>query len=350
MTPGSHCSSRLANLRGAAARVRVSGLGFGTAPLGNLYATVPDDEAQAALEYAFGHGVRYFDTAPYYGHGLAETRLGRALRGVPRDRYLVSTKVGRRIETDATQRTPVVDGFAVQGSRAVFDYSRDGVRRSFASSVERLGISHVDVLLLHDVGRLTHGEHHAQMLRQALDEALPAMAALRDDGAVDAIGIGVNEVEVCMELMPRSDLDCIMLAGRYTLFEQTSALALLNEAEERHVRIIAAGPYNSGLLGSSSGPGKMYNYEPANLATLVRARDIYAICAEAGVDASAAALQFPFGHPAVAAVVAGMRSVTEVRTALARIKQAIPSIAWQRLRARGIVAADAPLPHSGPPS
>jgi D-threo-aldose 1-dehydrogenase len=327
-----------------ARRVRVSGLGFGTAPIGNLYAEVGEEEAQAALERALQLGVRYFDSAPFYGHGLAERRLGQALAGRPRTGFAVSTKVGRRIEPDPAQRAPVNDGFAVHGSRAVFDYSRDGVMRSLDASLGRLGLERVDILFLHDVGRLTHGARHPQMLRQALDEALPAMAGLRAQGAVGAIGIGVNEVEVCRELMPRFDLDCIMLAGRYTLFEQAGALAMLDEAHRRGVKIIVAGPYSSGLLGDPHGPGQTYNYSPADAGTLARAREIYAICAGEGVDVGAAALQFPLEHPAVTAVVAGLRNVMEVESAIARSSQRIPASLWPRLRAAGIIDAAAPVP------
>ncbi|WHZ20361.1 MAG: L-fuco-beta-pyranose dehydrogenase [Rhodanobacteraceae bacterium] len=327
-----------------AARVRVAGLGFGTAPVGNLYAEVGEDEARDALERALRLGVRYFDTAPFYGHGLAERRLGRALSGSRRDGFAVSTKVGRCIECDPARREAITDGFAVHGSRAVFDYSRDGVLRSFEASLERLGLDRVDILFLHDVGRLTHGDNHPRMLRQALDEALPAMADLRTQGVVDAIGIGVNEVEVCRELMPRFDLDCIMLAGRYTLFEQAPALTILDEAHRRKVKVIVAGPYNSGLLGDPHGPGSTYNYAPADPGTLERARRIYAICAEEGVDVGAVALQFPAVHPAVCAVVAGMRNVMEVESALARSSQRLPSRIWPRLRGAGIIDAAAPVP------
>jgi len=238
----------------------------------------------------------------------------------------------------------VTDGFAVRGSRAVFDYSHDGVLRSFEASLERLGLDRVDLLFLHDVGRLTHGDNHPEMLRQALEAALPAMAGLRDQGVVGAIGIGVNEVEVCRELMPRFDLDCIMLAGRYTLFEQASALPMLDEAHRRGVKVVVAGPYNSGLLGDPHGPGSTYNYAPADSDTLERARRIYAICAEEGVDVGAAALQFPAVHPAVCAVVAGMRNVMEVESALARSSQRLPARIWPRLRGAGIIDAVAPVP------
>lgn len=331
----------------AASRVRVSGLGFGTAPIGNLYAEVAERDARMALDRALQLGVRYFDTAPFYGHGLAERRLGAALHGAARDTFMVSTKAGRRIEPDPAQRAPVNDGFAVQGSRAVFDYSRDGVRRSFEASLQRLCLDRVDILFLHDIGRLTHGGRHPEVLRQALDEALPAMADLRAAGVVGAIGIGVNEVEVCAELMPRFDLDCIMLAGRYTLFEQSSALPVLDEAQRRGVRVVVAGPYNSGLLGDPHGPGKTYNYAPASAATLARANEIYAICAEEGVDVGAAALQFPLAHPAVCAVVAGLRNVMEVEGAISRSCQRLPARLWPRLQAAGIIAAGARIPAAG---
>ena len=327
-----------------ASRVRIAGLGFGTAPIGNLYAEVGDEEARDALERALRLGVHYFDTAPFYGHGLAERRLGGVLAGSRRDGFAVSTKVGRRIEPDSAQRAPVSDGFAVQGSRAVFDYSRDGVLRSFEASLERLRLDRVDLLLLHDVGRLTHGDNHPGMLRQALDEALPAMAGLRDQGVVGAIGIGVNEVEVCRELLPRFDLDWIMLAGRYTLFEQAAALPLLDEAQRRGVKVVVAGPYNSGLLGDPHGPGSTYDYAPADSATLERARRIYATCAEEGVDVGAVALQLPAAHPAVCAVVAGMRNVMEVESALARSSQRLPARIWPRLRGAGIIDAATPVP------
>ncbi|HEU0276285.1 MAG TPA: aldo/keto reductase [Rhodanobacteraceae bacterium] len=328
-------------------RVRAAGLGFGTAPIGNLYAAVDEADAQATLARALHLGIRYFDTAPYYGHGLAERRLGRALAGRARDGFVVSTKVGRVIEDAPERDEATIDGFAIHGSRAVFDYSRDGVQRSFEASLRRLGLDHVDMLFLHDVGQLTHGARHREMLRQALDEALPAMAALRDAGAVDAIGVGVNEVAVCEELLPRFRLDCIMLAGRYTLFEQQGALALLDAAARRHVRVIVAGPYNSGLLGDPHGPGRTYDYAEAGPDVLARAERIYATCAADGVDVGAAALQFPSAHPAVCAVVAGLRSVAEVEGALARSSQRLPAALWGNLQVAGIIAAAAPVPVDG---
>jgi D-threo-aldose 1-dehydrogenase len=324
--------------------VRLSALGFGAAPIGNLYAQVAEDDAQAALHEAYERGIRYFDTAPFYGHGLSEQRLGRALAGKPRRTFAISTKVGRRIARDEHRQDAINDGFAVTGSRAIFDYSREGVQRSFESSLRRLGVDRIDILLLHDVGRQTHGDRHAEVMKQALDEALPAMAALRDSGAVDAIGIGVNEQAVCLELMPRFDLDCIMLAGRYTLLEQNDSIEVMAQAQRRAVKIIIAGPYSSGLLGNASGPGSTYNYGPVDAATLDRARRIYSQCALEGVDVGAAALQLPLAHPAVASVVAGQRSVEEVVSAIERLNVRIPRSLWERLERADLIESGTVVP------
>ncbi|WP_199910415.1 aldo/keto reductase, partial [Xanthomonas fragariae] len=234
--------------------VQLPALGFGAAPIGNLYTEVDEGQALDAVAGAFQAGIGHFDTAPYYGYGLSETRLGRGLAGVPRRAYTLSTKVGRCLYDDA-QATPGHDGFAVAGRRAAFDYSADGVRRAFAASLKRLGTDYIDVLLLHDIGALTHGDNHAQVLRQALEEALPAMAELKAAGTCGAIGLGVNEQEVALEVLTRFPLDCVMLAGRYTLLEQHGAGALLDQAQQRNVAILSAGPYSSGLLSDARGPG-----------------------------------------------------------------------------------------------
>ena len=325
-------------------RVRLSPLGFGAAPIGNLYEGVSEGEAEDAVLEAFKQGIRYFDTAPFYGFGLSESRLGRALAGLRRRSFVVSTKVGRRIEMDDGVQGHVNEGFAVAGRRAAFDYSREGIQRSIESSLARLGTDRIDILLLHDVGRLTHGERHPEVLGQALDEALPAMAALRDAGVVDAIGIGVNEQEVCLEIMPRFDLDCIMLAGRYTLLEQRDSAEVMAEAQRRNVKIIVAAPYNSGLLADAAAPGTTYDYRSVDSAMLERAREIYAQCALEGVDVGAAALQFPLAHPAVAAVVAGQRTAREVVSAVERFRTRIPTRLWGRLEAAGLLEPDVCLP------
>ncbi|MDE2263888.1 MAG: aldo/keto reductase [Gammaproteobacteria bacterium] len=321
----------------------VPALGFGAAAIGNLFTAVTDEAAGAAVEEAYRLGIRLFDTAPHYGYGLSEQRLGHALASLHADDAVISTKVGRLIVPGAPGE-PSDDGFAVSGRRAVFDYSRGGIMRSFESSLRRLRRGSIDILLLHDIGRETHGERHEKMLKLALDEALPAMAQLKASGACRAIGIGVNEQQACLDVMTRFDLDCILLAGRYTLLEQRAAAVVLAEAARRGVGILAGGPFNSGLLASSEGPGRTYNYRPADEATLQRAREIYAICAAEGVDVGAAALQFPLAHPAVVSVVAGMRSPAEVSSAVARTRAPIPGSVWRRLREAGLLTLGAPTP------
>lgn len=320
-----------------------SRLSFGGAPIGNLYESVDDEAAAATISRAWLRNIRHFDTAPYYGYGLSESRLGTALCALPRDSYTLSTKVGRVIETDVCH-TDHADGFIVDGRRARFDYSRDGIMRSFEASLSRLRTDHIDVLLLHDIGALTHGDNHASVLRQALDEALPAMAELRAQGACRAIGIGVNEEAVCLEVMPRFPLDAIMLAGRYTLFEQEHSKSVMAQAQARDIAILAAGPYNSGLLGGVRGPGNFYNYAAADKNIVERAQRFYDVLGHAHVEVGAAALQFPLAHPAVASVVCGMRSVAEIESASERMKAAIPADAWRALRNAGLIADGIPTP------
>lgn len=323
--------------------MRLTRLGFGAAPIGNLYSEVDEHQALSAVQAAWDRGIRYFDTAPYYGYGLSEERLGRALSGVARSSFVLSSKVGRRVYSESAG-LPAADGFAVTGRRAEFDYSRDGIRRSVDESLRRLGTDYIDILLLHDVGALTHGSRHAEVLRQALDESLPTLAQLKADGVCRALGIGVNEQSVCLELLPGFPLDYIMLAGRYTLLEQSGALSVLSEAARRSVGILIAGPYNSGLLSGSLRPGNTYNYLPVEPKMYQRAVELYALCGEAGVDVGSAALQFPLAHPAVASVVAGMRSSAEVESAAGRLAAELPASLWQKLREKGFLLPDVPTP------
>ena len=329
--------------RPASEALAPSRLSFGGAPIGNLYAPVDDATARAAIHEAWHAEIRHFDTAPYYGYGLSESRLGEVLGELPRDSFTLSTKVGRLIERQAGRRGQR-DGFAVDGHAARFDYSRAGVMRSIESSLRRLRTDRVDVLLLHDIGRLTHADAHDRLLAQALDEALPAMAELKAQGICRAIGLGVNEPAVCMQVMPRFPLDVLMLAGRYTLFEQAESRALMAWTHSTGTRVLAAAPYNAGLLGRREGPGRHYDYAPAGPAVLARAQRYYDCGAEFDLDVGAAALQFPLAHPAVATVVCGMRSPDEVRAAAARMRAAVPRQFWIRLRDEGLLAEDVPTP------
>ncbi|MEW9623910.1 aldo/keto reductase [Rhodanobacter geophilus] len=329
-----------------AAGRRLPRLSFGGAPIGNLYAGVAEGDAIETVRHAWRSGIRHFDTAPYYGYGLSETRLGMALAGIPRADYSLSTKVGRLLlDTGGGQPAPD-DGFAVSGRQAVFDYSRDGILRSVESSLRRLATDHVEILLLHDIGALTHGARHPAILRQALDEALPTMAELRSQGVCGAIGLGVNEQEVCLQVMPAFALDVIMLAGRYTLFEQRDSAELMAQAVQRNVAVMAAGPYNSGLLGAADAPGTTYNYAPADAATRARAQRYYDLCGRRGVPVGAVALQFPLAHPAVATVVCGLRSPAEVDSAVQRMHAPLPPALWDELREAGLLDASASTPCS----
>jgi D-threo-aldose 1-dehydrogenase len=325
------------------AEARLASLAFGGAPMGNLYEGVGDEAALQAIAHAWRQGIRHFDTAPYYGYGLSETRIGDALQGVDRSSFTLSTKVGRLIDLDE-ERKDRSDGFAVDGRRAYFDYTRDGILRSFESSLRRLRTDRIDLLLLHDIGELTHGSRHPQVLKQALDEALPAMAELREQGVVGAIGLGVNEEAVCLEVMDRFPLDAIMLAGRYTLFEQARSKTVMARAAADGVAVLVAGPYNSGLLGADAGPGDAYDYAPASSAIKARAQQLYDVCARTGTRVGAAALQFPLAHPAVTKVVCGLRSISEVDEAVARISATVPDATWASLIELGLLEKSVPTP------
>jgi len=300
-------------------------LGMGTAALGNLYRAIGDDQAEAAIAAALAGGIRYFDTAPHYGFGLAEERLGRGLGG--RADVIVSTKVGRLlapVQRPARERHGFVDA---RPCEPVFDYSADAVRRSLDSSLERLRRDRVDILFAHDIGQLTHEDRHEERLRQFLDEGYPAMRRLRDEGVVDAIGIGVNEVAICLDLIDRIDLDLILLAGRYTLLDR-SADRLLAACAARGVKVVIGGPYNSGILAQPIGDEARFDYAPASDAVLRRARSLQATCDRFGVPLPAAALQFPLRHPAVASVIPGMASAAEVTDTLARLIAPVGDALW----------------------
>lgn len=323
----------------------VTQLGLGGAALGNLFRVVAEEEATAVVREALDAGIRYFDTAPYYGHGLSERRIGAVLRGVPRSEYVLSTKVGRVLiplgdrPLASVAHTGYVEPLPFE---PVFDYSYDGVKRSFESSLERLGVDRIDVLLLHDLGRMTHGDRHAGYFRDAMTGGYRALDELRSAGAIGAIGLGVNEIEVCLEAMEHGDFDCFLLAGRYTLLEQNALDDLLPRCVARDVSIVLGGPYNSGLLTGQPKPGATWNYAPAPPEVIARATRLYEICRAHDVALEAAALQFPLFHPAVATVIPGSRSVAELRANLFHFATEIPAALWRDLRSEKLVREDAP--------
>ncbi len=307
---------------------RVTTFGFGAAPIGNLFSAISDEQAGEAIEAAWAAGVRYFDTAPHYGLGLSERRLGTALRGRPRDSYTLSTKVGRLlVPSSAGGRDD--QGFDVPADhRRVWDFSRDGVRRSIGESLERLGHDSVDIVLIHDPD-----DHWAQ----AAGEAYPALAELRDEGVIKAVGVGMNQWQMPARFVRETDLDLVMLAGRYTLLDQSGADELLPLCEARGVAVFAAGVFNSGLLATHDATGT-YNYGPAPAALVERTRRIAAVCERYGVTLPHAALAFPSRHPAVTSVVAGARSAGEVERNAALAAAPVPGELWTALAGESLIA------------
>lgn len=311
--------------------VRLTELGFGGAQGGDLYRATTDGEFAAAVDTAWAGGLRYYDTAPHYGLGLSERRLGAALRTRPRDEYVVSTKVGRLLvpsPQDAHRRDP--EGFDVPADhRRVWDFSRDGVLRSLESSLERTGLDRVDIVYLHDPD--DHWE-------QAATEAVPALVELRDQGVVGAIGAGMNQSHLLTRFVRETDVDVVMCAGRYTLLEQGALADLLPAAEERGVGVVIAGVYNSGLLSRDRPPADAtYNYQQAPPELLDRARRIADVCQAYGVTLPQAALAFVRSHPAVVSTVVGLRSSAQVTQTLARADADVPATLWPALRAAGLL-------------
>ena len=314
--------------------------GLGGAQVGGLFRAMPDNAATALLECAWRLGVRHFDTAPYYGYARSEHRMGSALRPRPREQFVLSTKVGRLLQPDASVR-PGDDGWADPlPFRPYFDYSHDGVMRSLDDSLRRLGVSRVDLLYVHDIGRVTHEERHDLHWRQLTrGGGLRALEALRSSGVVGAIGLGVNEWEAVQACMDEIDLDCTMLAGRYTLLEQTS-LPLLEQCLTRGNAIVVAGPFNSGVLAGSDS----FNYAKAPAPVVERVRALDAVCREFDVALPAAALQFPLAHPAVVSCVAGAHSEAELAQNIGWFESRIPLPFWQALCDRGLIDGRAPVP------
>lgn len=322
--------------------VEVTALGFGAAALGNLYRVVPDAAAAQTVRAALDGGIAYVDTAPHYGQGLSERRVGAILGPLVPHATVVSTKVGRVLKPipappPGTERHGFVDGDPFEPH---FDYSYDGVRQSFEASLKRLGREHIDILLAHDLGADTHGAEAADHMKAFLDGGLRAMAELKDSGRIRAIGLGVNEWQVCDEVLRHADLDLVLLAGRYTLLEQSPLDRFLPLCQARGVAVIAGGPYNSGVLTG----GTHYNYAAVPPEVAARVKALEAVCAAHGVALAAAALQFPLAHPCVASVIPGMASKAEVESNLARFATVIPPALWHDLKSQNLLHEAAPVP------
>lgn len=322
-------------------------LGFGTAPLGNLYKATAPEEAQRTLEAAWKAGIRYYDTAPLYGLGLSETRLNRFLFGKKRKDYVLSTKVGRLLQVcDPKQRTGIGKFFDTPSRREIYDYSYDGFMRSIEFSLERLGVDSIDVIFIHDVDVFNHKTVAARdaHVRTILNSGIKALEKLRSEKVIKAFGAGVNEWEVCETLARNSDVDIFLLAGRYTLLEQDSLNSFLPLCEERGIGIVLGGPYNSGILATGPKPGAWYNYDPAPKAILERVARIEAVCKRHKVKLAAAALRFPMHHKNVVSVIPGGVSPKEVALNVATLHAKIPKALWKDLKAEGLMHTDAPVP------
>ena len=308
-------------------------LGFGGAPLGNLYQAVDDEQAEKALAAAWDLGLRYFDTAPLYGNGLSEQRIGRFLRGRPRDSFVLSSKVGRVLSPDATAGDAQSGYVQAPRCRVTFDYSADGVLRSIDDSLRRLGVDRLDIAYIHDIDVRTHGALQPQRFREAMEGALPALQRLRSEGVLRAIGLGVNETQPCLDALRHGDFDCFMVAGRYTLLDSSAQEALIPACAARGVQLVVAGAYNSGILASGAVPGARYDYEPASAAMLDRVARFEAVARTYGVPLRAAALQFALGSPVVAQVMVGVRSAAEMADAEAMFRHPVPAAFWEALQA-----------------
>jgi D-threo-aldose 1-dehydrogenase len=324
-----------------------SALGFGGAPLGNMHRRLDEDQALATVRAAWSAGMRYFDTAPLYGHGLSEQRIGRALSGEDRGGYLVSTKVGRLLEPCSPGDEDSGIYQDVPHNRIVYDYSYDGVMRSFEASLGRLGLERVDILFVHDIDAVTHGSLEAseRHLRALVDRGgWRALDALRASGAVAAVGAGLNEWELCQRLMNLVDPDIFLLAGRYTLLEQAALDSFLPACAANGVGVVIGGPLNSGVLATGPVPDARYNYAAAPDWVLERTQALQTACRRHGAALADAALQFPLGHPTVVSVIAGAQTPDEVARNVASLAEAAPPALWAELKATGLLRADAPTP------
>lgn len=320
-------------------------LGFGSAPLGNLYRAISEEEAQDVLDAAWNSGARYFDTAPLYGLGLAETRLNHFLRGKKRDDYVLSSKVGRLLAAcSPDERTGIGKFFETPSRREIYDYTYDGVMRSFEFSLERLGVDRIDILYAHDLDIFNHGSQAVldAKLNELMESGYKALLSLRDQGVIKAFGGGINEWQPCQWLAEHGDFDLFLLAGRYTLLEQEALDTFLPLCRERGIGIVLGGPYNSGILASGARPGAHYNYDEASEEILSRVARIEAVCGRHGVRLMEAAIRFPLLHPSVMSVIPGGQSVDQVNSNRAALDVEIPAALWQELKMEGLMRDDAP--------
>jgi D-threo-aldose 1-dehydrogenase len=318
-------------------------IGFGSAPLGNRFRPLDEATCRALVDDAWERGVRLFDTAPMYGHGLAENRLGSALRDRPRGEYLLCTKVGRLLRPAGDHPSDPMWQIAPP-MRIVYDYSYSATMRSIEDSLQRMLTDRIDIVLIHDCDRYGHGDNQPFIFERAMTEAARALRELRDQQVIGAFGVGVNEADVCVAAAQRADVDVVLLAGRYTLLEQEPLDDLLPLCSDRGISVILGGVYNSGILATGAVSGARHNYNPADREVLARVSEIEKLCATHDVPIAAVALQFALAHPAVASVVLGASTLKQQAGNVNAATAAIPHQLWDALRENGYLRPDAPTP------
>lgn len=324
----------------------VTAFGFGTAPVGNIFREIDEQTSDVMFQRSWEAGVRFFDTAPMYGHGLSELRTGQSLRWKNRDDFILSSKVGRILKP--AKRLDI--NFAPWSNAAPFtmhfDYSYDATVRAFEDSLQRMALERMDICFIHDIDYFTQGDSQPEIFAQAMDGAWRALSRLRDEGVVRAIGVGVNEWEVCEAALRQHDFDCFLLAGRYTLLEQDALESFLPLCVERDVAVVIGGGFNSGILATGAVEGAKYNYAPAPAEIMQKVASIETVCKEYHVPLPAAALQFVVAHPAIASFMAGTRTVEQLDTNLNWFNYPIPSDFWSALKQKQLLREDAPTPTS----
>ena len=324
--------------------LEVTPFSFGAAPIGNIFRSIDEETSDSMIQHAWSAGVRYYDTAPMYGHGLSELRCGHSLRWKNRDDFVISSKVGRILKPKKRSEIDFTPWADAAPNEMIFDYSYDGTMRSFEDSLQRLALERIDICFIHDIDVFTRGNEQPEVFKQAMDGAWKALSKLRDEGMVKAIGVGVNEWEVCHEALKQRDFDCFLLAGRYTLLEQESLNEFLPLCEQRNAAVVLGGGFNSGILATGAVEGAKYNYAPAPAEIIQRVTAIEAVCSEYQVPLAAAAMQFVVAHPAIASFAAGTRTVEQLQKNLDWFSHPTPPEFWRDLKKKGLLREDAPTP------
>jgi D-threo-aldose 1-dehydrogenase len=324
--------------------LEVTAFGFGTAPIGNFLREIDEETSAAMIDRAWEAGVRFFDTSPLYGHGLAELRLGQGLRWKRREDFVLASKVGRVLRPAPREAIRFAPWVNAAPFTLHFDYSYDGTMRSIEDSLQRMGTDWMDVCFIHDIDRFSRGADQPKVFAEAMDGCWRALSSLRDQGVLKAIGVGVNEWEVCHAALEARDFDCFLLAGRYTLLEQEALEAFLPLCEARGAAVVVGGGFNSGILATGAVEGAKYNYRPAPPEVMDKVRRIEAVCRDHDVPLPAAALQFVVAHPAIPCFMAGTRTVEQLDQNLAWFDHPISASFWADLKARGLLREDAPTP------